>query len=129
MHNIHHLLGVLVSLGSFLCQQVFAVDADSDATSVELVEQVFVAQGLFGGGTALATASTMTAGAKALLEGARSSNEDKGVATHIAWDEYRLTYGLIFLRNAGIVRWESTGCAFAVDADALHVSVDHVLFD
>src|SRR5438045_7690625 len=67
MHHIHHLLRVLVSLGSLLGQKVLAVYAHCDTPGIQLVEQVLTVQRLLGGGTTLAASGTVAGCTESLL--------------------------------------------------------------
>src|SRR5437667_5677755 len=123
MHHIHHLLRILVCLGSLLGQQVFAVYTHCDPPGIQLVEQVLAAQRLLGGGTTLATSGTVAGCAESLLHGTLRPNEYKRITAHIAWYEHGLTNRTILLRHSRMSSRKGTSRSLAVDTDALHLPV------
>src|SRR2546421_8352904 len=121
MHHVYDLLRVLVGLWSFFREKVLAVHADGYASCRQLVEQIFAAQRLPGGGAALAAPGSVTAGAEALLHRTLGSNQYEGVAAHVAGDKNRLADGAILFRDGWVAGREGTRRAFAVDTEALHL--------
>src|ERR1700730_406063 len=85
MHHIHHLLRVLVCLGSLLGQEVLAVYVYRHPPSIQLFEQVLVAQRLPGGGTTLEASGTVKGCTESLLHGPLRPNKYKRITAHIAW--------------------------------------------
>src|SRR5437764_14561777 len=128
MHHIYHLLRILVSLGSLLCQEVLAVYAYRHIPGIQLVEQVLTVQRLLGGGTTLAASGTVAGCTESLLHGTLRSNKYERITAHIAWYEHGLTYCTILFRYSRMAGRKGTSRSLAVDTDALQLPVDFVLF-
>src|SRR5436305_1485169 len=126
MHYVYDLLRILVGLWSFFREKVLAVHADGYASCSQLVEQVFAAQRLPGGGAALAAAGPVAAGAEALLHRTLGSNQYEGVTAHVAGDKNRLADGAIRFRDGRVTGGDGRRRAFAVDTELLHLSIDLV---
>src|SRR5438270_12356313 len=127
MHHVYYLLRVLVGLWSFFREKVLAVHADGYASGSQLVEQVFAAQRLSGGGAALAAPGSVAAGAEALLHRTLGSNQYEGVAAHVAGDKNRLADGAILFWDGRVTGGDGTGRNLAVDTGPQYLCIDLVL--
>src|SRR2546421_2960115 len=118
MHNIDHLLGILVGLRRLFGQQVLAVDTNGDTACGELVEQVTWAQGLFRCRAALAASRPVAAGAEALFHRTLRTNQDKRVTAHVSWNQYGLPHRTILLWNGRVTGREGTRRPLTMDTYA-----------
>src|SRR5712691_77085 len=126
MHHIHHLLRILVCLGSLLGQEVLAVYAYRHSPGIQLVEQVLVAKRLLGGGTTLAASGTVAGCTESLLHGTWRPNKYERITAHITWYEYGLTHCTILFRYSRMTGRKGTSRSLAVDTDELQLPFDFV---
>src|SRR5947209_20235200 len=104
------------------------MDANGHAACRQLVKQITRTDGLFRCGSTLPAPGSVAAGAEALLHRSLCADQDEGVATHIAWNEYGLPDRAILLRYCRVVSRECTSCAFAMNTESLLLPIYSVLF-